>query len=88
MKIKEIGEHKLVESFKPSGDAKLLRSDDQSEEFQVEGTLVTRSEMDISDPVTTQKPSGLVIDLSREPESKGLVTGVREMVFPGKKGNP
>ena len=88
LKIKEIGEHKLVESFKPSGDAKLLRSDDQSEEFQVEGTLVTRSEMDITDPVTTQKPAGLVIDLSREPESKGLVTGVREMVFPGKKGSP
>ncbi len=85
LKIKEIGEHKLVESFKPSGDAKLLRSDDQSEEFQVEGTLVTRSEMDISEPVTTQKPAGLVIDLSREPESKGLVTGVREIVFPGKK---
>ncbi len=88
LKIKEIGEHKLVESFKPSGDAKLLRSDDQSEEFQVEGTLVTRSEMDITDPVTTQKPAGLVIDLSREPESKGLVTGVREMVFPGKKVSP
>jgi hypothetical protein len=75
----EIKEKKLYMTFEPSDDPKLLKFDDFSDDFLVQGVLTTRSDLTYSRKLLSQKNVGLIVQVWHNTDGSEVLEKVTEV---------
>jgi hypothetical protein len=78
-KLKEIRAKKLFMDFQPSGPAKVLKVDQDSGEYLVEGVVSNLTDKGKKDQFISERPAGLIIDFDDRPTANGCIVKVTEV---------
>jgi hypothetical protein len=65
--------------FQPSGPTKVLKVDQDSGEYLVEGVVSNLTDKGKKDQFISEKPAGLIIDFDDRPTANGCIVKVTEV---------